>query len=138
MKPYDLTPILLSRLDASLQWSPSRVVKLLERLQVCVVGSRIDWDKDAGEAWGRLLIARSPSLAVSAVIPLAFAQAPINPDIHAFLESEGVVTITTSNWELREFSADPEIVRRAFKREEWSAAVDPKQFSVAELWWMTV
>lgn len=123
---------------ASHEWSPSKTAEVLECLRDASGAEQIDWDRDAGETWGRLLVETQPIVALSAVVPIAIVRTPVDSRLFVILDRMGIATIASSDWDQHEFTADPEIVKRAFRRESWSAAVDPNTFSASELWWMTV
>ena len=138
MSLHDITESLQDAVAASPAWSASVAAETLEDLRHALGDGRIDWDRDAGEAWGRLMVAARPVVALSALVPLALVSGPVDSRVLSVLERSKVVVIASADWERRELKADPETVKRVFRRTEWSAAVDPQGFSASELWWMTV
>ena len=135
---HDITQILTRAIEASGHWSPARAGEVLECVSASLSEARLDWDLDAGETWGRLLVKRQSVIALSSLVPVALLRTPVDAGVLGILERSGVLAIPTPDWEQREFRADPEVVKQAFRISEWSRALDPDGFSASELWWMTV
>jgi len=138
MNPRDVTQVLRRAIEASSEWSPSSAAEVLDCLRESLSIARVDWDRGAGEAWGRLLHEDQPVVALNALVPIALVRVPVDSKVLDILNRKGVVAIMSSDWEQHELKADPEIVKQAFRRREWSPSVDPEAFSASELWWMTI
>lgn len=135
----DITMLLERSESQAAQWSTADMLKVVELARDLLKGdSSIDWDPGVPEEWARLFVDRRLVLAVNCVTPVAIVVTPADTQLLTLLDELGVIPITTPDWDRPEFSANPEVIQRVFRRSWWSDAIDPGAFSANDLWWMTV
>lgn len=117
-------------------WSSRLLQATLTELAEALHGSAVDYDEDAGEEWGRLLVGDD----VVAILWLRGAFALVQQefsDLVPRLTSAGVIVEIVSDWDAPLFTIEPEDLRLLFGRETISDAVNPARLSANELWWAT-
>jgi len=117
-------------------WSSHLLKTTLAELAAAVPGSAVDYDDDAGEEWGRLLLGND----IVAILWLRGAFGLVHrrfPDLVPRLTLAGLVIEAISDWDAPIFTIEPEDLRSLFERETITDAVNPARFSANELWWAT-
>ena len=117
-------------------WSSQLLMTTLAALAAAVPGSAVDYDEDAGEEWGRLLLGND----VVAMLWLRGAFGLVHrrfSDMVPRLTSAGLVIEVIADWDAPIFTIEPEDLRSLFERETISDSVNPARFSANELWWAT-
>jgi hypothetical protein len=132
----DITTKLDEFADRALDWSESRSQAALNRLAISLNG-HADWDFEAGEEWGRVLIDRSVHAFVSMCGPLAFV---LTSDQHIAADNIGdeFLLVTVRSMDSDEIVAQDRALVRAFgtRVERLPGGLQP--FSVGDLWYTTV
>lgn len=135
MKTIDLSPRLRDARRHP-KWSPQLLAVTLARLSHAVPGSKVDHDGEAGEEWGRLLLAD----VVVAILWSRGGFAFVHRDFAGLvplLTSAGVISEVVADWDAPSYGVQPEDLRVLFEREAISDAVDPDKLSANDLWWAT-
>jgi len=117
-------------------WSSQLLKATLTSLAEVLPGSVPDYDEDAGEEWGRLLLRDQ----VLAIIWLRGAFAMVHRDFADLvprLTSAGMVVEVVFDWDAPLYSLELEDLRSLFGRETITDAVNPSRLSANELWWAT-
>lgn len=110
--------------------------RLLTSLAARVEGSTIDWDREAGENWARLLVRREvvAFLCTKAAL-LIVSRVP--DDLIAGAATPEVVVVRVDEMESRELRSDRRTVQKLAGRTV-SEHFDHQQFSAEELVWATM
>lgn len=137
MTPIDITAKLEPAQETG-RLSKGLFRDLLNRLAGALVSGEADWDHEAGEEWGRILVGGE----VVALLWLRGAFAFLGPG-HAeglarILREYPVQFEVVEDWDEPRYRIDRLSLRRLAGRDQVSEAFDPAGFSANELWWATV
>ncbi|MDP9074418.1 MAG: hypothetical protein M3N98_09655 [Actinomycetota bacterium] len=110
---------------------------MLERVVQAVKGSRADWDDDAGEEWGRILIGNLVIAYIHAGLPLVLARSSHSSYLKDATDDVDPIVIVVSDLRQPELSASEEVLQDLAHR-QLTNAIDPKKFSAMDLWFASV
>ncbi len=117
-------------------WSSQLLEATLSLLRDAIPSSKVDYDEDAGEEWGRLLMADEIVAILWRRGAFAFVHRRF-ADLVPLLTSAGVIAEIVADWDARSYRVQPADLSLLFERDAISDAVDPAGLSVNELWWAT-
>lgn len=137
MKPIDLTAT-LDAARARVAWSRARAQQLLADLAEALPRSRVDWDCQAGEDWGRIVLDREVAALVWFRVAFAFVDRK-----HAAALSEAIADAVihvevVEDWKEPKYSVDEEKLLQLSGRDRMPESFRADRFSANELWWATV
>jgi hypothetical protein len=119
-------------------WSETVLFELAAAITQVVKGSRWDWDADAGEEWGRIVVGSSIVALLWVRGPFLFLGEPWRDPLEGILGSYDLVVESVPDWETRAYSLDPGAVQALFGRDELTKTLNLACFSASELWWATI
>ena len=122
----------------SAAWSADGFDRALQTLRASCAGARIDWDRGAGEDWGRLLRQKRVIATLWRRGPFAFVDSQYGSDLVAALEELHCRWVVVDDWSSPIYSIDQEHLRGLLGRHKPAAYFDPAAFSANDLWWATV
>ncbi len=137
MRLVDLT----GRLEAArrdVDWPRVAFLQLLERLAGGLPGSSVDWDSQAGEEWGRVLLRGEVVSLLWLRGAFAFLDVSHADVLSPILRNSSVHFEAVGDWEEARYKVDRRILIQLSGRGELSEGFDPAAFSANELWWATV
>jgi len=106
------------------------------------LGLWVDWDKDAGEAWARLLRGSGASASVAAFVwasgPLGIVSSDAPDQLVSEMRSGNLVVVRAEDFRSRNFCLRPQGIAAAMDDAEWPQEVSPDAMSINDLWWATV
>lgn len=137
----DLTEAFVLALSRRESWDPARVhsdlLPLIEQ-----EGSILQWGRDSGEGWIRILRAGAELSALFwREAPLAIIVPHVSEDLRHYLTVHEVVVIEADDWDAVAYSIDPEAVRAHGAPSFWPLSGSESfesAFSIMDLWWATV
>jgi hypothetical protein len=138
MKLIDLTQDLVSASARSDSWTESKFLEVRSEVIETVRGSYSDWDPEAGEEWGRVLVERKTMFMLRINFPFCFADKSFQVILQPILEKYAVVTVYVSDWDGPDFQVDPQMANTLFGRDLVFYGIDLSHLSVNDLWWATV
>jgi hypothetical protein len=138
MTVMDISEKLIIASAKTENWSESHFFQIVSECAAVLPESSIDWDNEAGEEWGRILIGDVVVAILCVRIPFCVFHHSWKTSLISILEKRNLVTVEVQDWDAREFCAQPSIVLQIFKCDSLSNAVDFSQFSLNEFWWATV
>jgi hypothetical protein len=132
----DLTSQIIAFVAALPSWSVEDSQRILEALSRGLE-LPVDWDEDAGEAWGRLVAANGIAALVSMAGPLVLV---VNDLADEAAQSVGNAVAIVSVVAMDEpvFTCDATIMAAAFGKRVGAPTLDAAGFSIEELWFATV
>ena len=99
----------------------------------------IDWDKDDGEQWGRLMQDKRVVVLFNAKLPLLFVDNDFHTKAVEYFESNDMsklVVLKVESWDKADNSVDFSVLSGIV---DWhSSSISQDQFSINELWFATV
>jgi hypothetical protein len=132
----DITADLAAASSARQSWSPVDAAALLDSIAQALPGSMIDWDRDAGEEWGRIVDHDGVVAFVRARTPLVILARARFPDLAAIDDSRSIV-IVVDDVDDPSLTASKASIEEAFPERRVSASLDLAAFSAMELWFAT-
>ncbi len=137
MRPIDITRKLESaRRDPA--WTKELFRQLLEKVAAAMAGSSIDWDGQAGEEWGRVLLGGEVVVLLWLEGGFAFLNVSYADVLSQMLGSHSVQFEVVDDWEEARYKGDRASLLRLSGRGQLSETFDPAGFSANDLWWATV
>lgn len=133
-KTIDINDILNASLSAS--WPRSQGTRTISLVVGCADGATTDWDEDAGEDWGRILIGQNPIAFVWMRGPLAIVVSGLSDRIST-LRDKGLFVVAVQSMDSECLTADRTIVER-FAGRAVSEAFNSDNFSPEDLVWATI
>jgi hypothetical protein len=132
----DITADLRSFNEMKQGWPRERTREITAIINSRVNGE-ITWDDEAGECWARILLQDRAVVMVCACGPLLVLEESV--DRLAEAEKFAIPTITVPSFGERILRCDVEVIKTAFRDSKFNTRVmDTEQFSVDELWFVTV
>jgi hypothetical protein len=126
----------LSRENGSLSKRLFR--RLLENLAEALAGGRVDWDSEAGEEWGRILVGGEVVALLWFRGAFAFLGLSHADALSRVLEDYPVQWELVDDWDEARYRVDGMSLARLSGRDQISEAIYPAGFSANDLWWATV
>lgn len=99
----------------------------------------VDWDREDGEQWGRLLVENNVAVLFNARMPIIFVNSVFHEDLLAYFEKEQfkeLVIIEVKSWALAEYELNLSEIADIIK---WkSSNVPEEKISINDIWYATV
>lgn len=137
MTPIDITAKLKPVQEAG-HWSKEAFRDLLYRLAGALTGAKPDWDHEAGEEWGRILVGGEVVALLWLRGAFAFLGLSQADALSGALREYPLQFEVVEDWDEPRYRIDRLSLLRLAGRDQVSEAFDPEGFSANELWWATV
>lgn len=138
MTPIDITAKLQLAQETG-TWSKGAFHDLLGQLAGVLAGGRVDWDHEAGENWGRILVKDEIAALLWLRGKFAFVGLRHADVLSRLLREHSVQSEVVDDWDEPRFRIDRLSPLLQFSgRGQVSEAFDPGEFSANDLWWATV
>ncbi len=137
MKPTDIA----SKLESARRgrkWTKESFRQLLAKLAAAVMNSSIDWDRQSGEEWGRVVFEGEVLVLLWIKGTFAFLNSAYIDVLSEILASYSVQFEVVDDWDEARYKVDRILLLRLSGRSELSEAFDPAGFSANDLWWATI
>lgn len=138
MKPINLTEKLALAIAKAENWSEACFLQVLSEMITILSGSRLDWDSDAGEEWGRVLFDDLIVAILRVNFPFCVVHEYWQVSLTPILKKRDIVALSVQDLEAKIFCIDPSAVSRLFGRDSITGSIDLEKFSINELWWATI
>lgn len=137
MTPIDITAKLESAHETG-SWSKGVFRDLLDELAGVLAGGSADWDYEAGEEWGRILVGGEVVALLWLRGAFAFLGLSHADSLSRALQAYPVQFEVVDDWDEARYKIDRLSLPRLSGRGQISDAFDPAGFSANDLWWATV
>lgn len=138
MTPIDITAKLQLAQETG-TWSKEAFHDLLGQLAGALAGGRLDWDHEAGEDWGRILVRDEVVALLWHRGKFAFVGLRHANVLSRVLREYSVQSEVVDDWDEPRFKIDRlSPLLQSPGRGQVSDAFDPAGFSANDLWWATV
>ena len=137
MTPIDITAKLELAQETG-NWNKGLFQDLLDKLAGALTDGSADWDYEAGEDWGRILVGGEVVALLwlrGAFAFLGLSQADV---LSRVLQEHPVQFEVVDDWDEARYRIDRLSLLRISGRGQVSEAFDPSGFSANDLWWATV
>lgn len=137
MTSTDITAMLESARETG-SWSKGVFRRVLDKLAEALAGGSVDWDREAGEEWGRILVGGEVIALVWLRGAFAFLGLSHTDALSRVLQDYPVQYEVVDDWAEAKYRIDGESLLRLTGRDQISEAFDAGGFSANDLWWATI
>ncbi|MCP4548383.1 MAG: hypothetical protein GY835_18130 [bacterium] len=137
MTPIDITKKLELAQEAG-NWNKGVFHDVLDKLAGAPAGGSIDWDYEAGEEWGRILVGGEVGALLWLRGAFAFLGLSHADVLSRVLQEYPVQFEVVDDWDEARYRIDRLSLLRLSGRGQVSEAFDTAGFSANDLWWATV
>lgn len=131
----DITNCISSAFLDSLIWDRDKFFNYLNQLAYSIEGGIFDWDENAGENWGRILVQEESIIYLYRHSPLIFVQQEFRYAIAKFSDLHCIVFLD-ANEEI--YSIDRFFLEKWSKGRSMTRGLKNNSLSVNDIWWATV
>jgi hypothetical protein len=136
MRMIDITPELQAFIAQQQDWGNDQSAEVAAAV-AGELSAQLDWDRDAGEDWARVLLSDNSGVMICMSGPLVITTADVAMKITA--KTGDFPVITVPSLDAIELTCDAQILRAAFGDQAWNnPALKVQHFSADELWFTTV
>ncbi len=135
----DISGILKASFAKSESWREKELAATIKSLTK-VPELMIDWDKDDGETWVRILTNGKVIAYIAVVIPIIVVISDYVKTILISINEQDCFVIEVEDFDSKTYSIEVvliPVIEEVFRR-EWSAHIKPETFSINDFWWTTV
>ncbi len=139
MTIIDLTPIFLEAKSRASGWTLVRLLRFLWTLVDFLPMTTLDFDYESGVDWASIRYGKAAIAFVRREFPLMIIEEKWLTKIERLLEEEQIVVLLVPDMTSGRYSLDASMIPTIFPKTVWAYdVVDPKCFSLGELWWTTI
>lgn len=134
----DITKLLIKAKIASTEWKDDVISKTITIITESFVDLIIDWDKDSGESWIRIIKNNEVIGFIRVDFPLLIINTKFEAELLELKDRINCKILIVTDFNNKNFSIKVDAFNQVFELNKTSEAINLNRFSINELWYETV